>query len=839
MKKIFLFLIILFLIPSVSATLPETTGGTKTTDGAYTIHTFTSNGSFNVTGIINATILVVAGGGGGGGYPYASGGGAGGIVYNTSYNISFSNLSVVIGGGGIGVVDANGTSGQNSTFDTKIIAIGGAGGVISNNNGKDGGSSSGGGATNGSTGVPGSIIASIGGTSYGNIGGTASPVDGCGAGYGGGAGGGGSGGAGGSIIGSYTIGGLGGMGRNFTIYNGINITYSGGGGGFGCGTGGTGGTGGGGNGGTLTTSPTSGTVNTGGGGGGARLLAGQSGGNGGSGIVIIRYLTAGIYTNNITNDGTLNFSVLKNTPVMFNVNDTILDWYVNGASQGLTTSSFNYTFTGSNNSTLINASSMFFGNISWNVTSLVYPLQLLSPTNTSTVASPVTLIWREWPLSASYTYQIATDFQFINIVTTGTGTMNGTQYISATQALSPGTYYWHVKNTTSAYTDWFSFTISAAPTTPGRFNISVWDEQNLSKPILTFTAYVQNQTSIITKTSTTGWANFSSAEITSGEYLIIVKPTDGYSSYYQRMVLATSPTNVTMYVPNGDNNTINLVAFSLIDITGLFPYQTSTITVSKGGIVMDSSYFGADGTHPVYLISGNSYQITIQHGNDIFLYGNYIPVSTGTAQILTSNFMLNTTGFTYNISYDRTQISLYWNDTANYMSFINYTVQEGTPATEICNVVTSVKSGQYFCAISTSETYKIIFSALLTDGSYRNYTTYIDYTAGQRKTSTGISEIDGSPTGIGFIWNYGTFTMPNWVYNWISIILIIILAGSFGGFHSGVGSIITTFFALILESIGWFRPIDNDATQALIMGLTGVLFVLSIVYYMQHKDRGG
>ena len=59
------------------------TGGTKTTSGDYTVHTFTSSGSLVVaSGAGNVEYLVIGGGGGGGGYrsgvSYGWGGGAGG-----------------------------------------------------------------------------------------------------------------------------------------------------------------------------------------------------------------------------------------------------------------------------------------------------------------------------------------------------------------------------------------------------------------------------------------------------------------------------------------------------------------------------------------------------------------------------------------------------------------------------------------------------------------------------------------------------------------------------------------------------------------------------------------
>ena len=43
------------------------TGGTITTSGSYTIHTFTSSGTFTTGKSGNVELLVVGGGGGGGG----------------------------------------------------------------------------------------------------------------------------------------------------------------------------------------------------------------------------------------------------------------------------------------------------------------------------------------------------------------------------------------------------------------------------------------------------------------------------------------------------------------------------------------------------------------------------------------------------------------------------------------------------------------------------------------------------------------------------------------------------------------------------------------------------
>ena len=43
------------------------TGGTITTSGSYTIHTFTSSGTFTPNRAVNLEVLIIAGGGSGGG----------------------------------------------------------------------------------------------------------------------------------------------------------------------------------------------------------------------------------------------------------------------------------------------------------------------------------------------------------------------------------------------------------------------------------------------------------------------------------------------------------------------------------------------------------------------------------------------------------------------------------------------------------------------------------------------------------------------------------------------------------------------------------------------------
>ena len=270
----------------------EATGGSKTTSGDKTVHTFTSPGTFTVSSGSrdNLEYLVVAGGGGGGG----AGGGAGGFRTGTGFSVATGAYPVTVGGGGNGGSGnpvGPGNTGSNSVFSTITSAGGGSGGGAGGSGG-NGGSGGGGGQDAGSAGAGNTPPTS---PPQGNNGGVTQRN-----GYGGGGGGGGAGQQGfnaTSVTPVIARGGQGGSGTANSI-SGSSVTYAGGGGG-GCNTNtsnapgpGVGGAGGGGTGAYQNnTSGSNGTVNTGGGGGGAEY-GGPGGGQGGSGIVILSYPTS-------------------------------------------------------------------------------------------------------------------------------------------------------------------------------------------------------------------------------------------------------------------------------------------------------------------------------------------------------------------------------------------------------------------------------------------------------------------------------------------------------------------------------------------------------------------
>jgi len=208
----------------------------------YRVHVFTTTGSSQLTIKQGGSFeyLVVAGGGAGRGIGASGNSGDGGDAgeFLTGSLVLIPGIkSIYVGSGGIGVANANGGNGENSTFDS-ITATGGTGGSGTS-----------------------SIVARNGGA-----GGTGTPGQ----------------------IGVYPNAGAGGDGAVSDI-TGTSTAYAGGGGG-GFSYGGLGGLGGGGRGDSYgLNNGTPGQANTGGGGGGRSRSAVFAGYNGGSGIVIVRY----------------------------------------------------------------------------------------------------------------------------------------------------------------------------------------------------------------------------------------------------------------------------------------------------------------------------------------------------------------------------------------------------------------------------------------------------------------------------------------------------------------------------------------------------------------------
>ena len=262
------------------------TGGTITTSGANTIHSFTSSGTFTPSASGTVEYLVIAGGGAGGN---GGGGGAGGYRTGT-LPVSAQTYPITVGVGGIGnyygspqFVEAG-----DSIFSTITSTRGGAGaGHASTTQALvDGGSGGGAGGSYAYAGISSPVTSPIQGYSGGAyIGGY---------GFGGGGGSGGAGGQG-QNLNPYGNGGAGGVGTTSSITGTAVCRASGGGGGAYLGTGGIGGCSAGSG---SNWNPTQATANSGSGGGGwlgggATVSPALLQSSGGSGIVIIK-CTSGV-----------------------------------------------------------------------------------------------------------------------------------------------------------------------------------------------------------------------------------------------------------------------------------------------------------------------------------------------------------------------------------------------------------------------------------------------------------------------------------------------------------------------------------------------------------------
>jgi uncharacterized repeat protein (TIGR02543 family) len=343
--------------------------GTNGTLGVtYTVESFNGVGSCNWAvpkDVSNVSVLTVAGGGGGGGTAWAGGGGAGGVVFANSVTVTpGAELPIVVGAGGAGGQNNNtcssgsspsqGSNGNNSSFNATFTAVGGGGGGgygwdgrAGCGTGKPGGSGGGAGETDynpvRATSTQGTFA---GATSSGNSGGITVFLSGIQA----GSGGGGAGGIGASTGNSRNhVAGNGGTGIAYSI-TGTSTFYGGGGGGATCISGctagatvGAGGAGGGGNGGHGGASPVNGTNGLGGGGGGSQTGLGATGG---SGTVIVRYITPAVDTEttritldtlSVTPTGSLRLNAPRNLPVgTYTQTVTVLDSAATPASTSAT-----------------------------------------------------------------------------------------------------------------------------------------------------------------------------------------------------------------------------------------------------------------------------------------------------------------------------------------------------------------------------------------------------------------------------------------------------------------------------------------------------------------------
>jgi len=486
-------------------------------------------------------------------------------------------------------------------------------------------------------------------------------------------------------------------------------------------------------------------------------------------------------------------------------------------------------------------------NMSYDISS--FPLQLLSPANGSNVISPFNITWKEAPLNFSYTYQVSTDSSFINIVTSGTVSSTLTQNISVPLTLNSGTYYWRVANTSGNYSNWFNFTVAPVSSLPGTLNVTVFDETNTSYRLSNFTAELYNGGGGLlsvykTNSTTSGWANFTFAQhgIVQTEYLLRVIPTGLNSSYKERSQIVTPNATVIFYSPNSSSENVTQNILVLNDITTLFPFADTKISIFKNNSLMYSNYFDVAASVSVWLIYGQQYSIQLESGNNILNYGYFVSTYSGTQTLIVSDFSINTSiqqPFVYNITHTTSDITLNWNLSGGTLTSLNFNIYKGNNTNLVYNLSTLVEHGQaIYVVTNTSDIYYITFEACYSGSTTCATTSFvIDYRAGTRPSSnTTTGTWNGLPIGMGLSMCNSNYCLPQSWLNWFSVIIVLLIILGTGAIHSGIGNIAALTVLLGFEYYGWFVPSStNDANNYLTMGITGGLLLLSILLKMVRR----
>jgi len=656
--------------------------GSETTDGDYTIQTFTSNGYFNISGNLDVDVLVVAGGGGGGsdyGTGNAGGGGAGGYLYETSKTITGGNYVVTIGSGGNAGTTNYGGNGSNSIFNDMTSIGGGGGGYLGDKNGMNGGSGGGGGQN---VGVGGSGTAG-----QGNNGGT--PPSNLVAG-----GGGGGAGAVGQSPSSSGIAGAGGNGLGNVIFNGTTLWYAGGGGGGASNiAGGNGGKGGGGKGAHDNSVPgVAGTTNTGGGGGGGQNT--MNAGAGGSGIVIIRYLTPSgdVPPNVVLNSPVDNFNSTTST-ITFNITATDnfiiqnVSLQINGLIDQTNTSNFNgtYIFTKALSTGLTNWSILVYDNNSVSNQSVNRSVNITIISPTITLYSPTDNLVTS-NMNVNFIADVTDDFKITNVSyyldsvlqeTNSSGIKNVNYTFINTLTEGSHTWYFKAYDNDSNPTDSLTRTITRDTTNP---QVIITIPKNT-------TYYTSNYT---TSNSTDIWLNWTASDINlnmcwydNGSINIITCNSNTSLS------VPFGTYNYRFYANDSVNNThsdLRQSTYSYVYFENAHTYnptstetftETFTLNLTLGsGVTLTSAYFNYNGT--TYNPS------LISNGNMKILSKSISIPDVSSTQNATFFWTLNSNQFDYNTTALNQTISPLSIDncTANTIQILNYTIyNEGTRAT--------------------------------------------------------------------------------------------------------------------------------------------------------------
>lgn len=320
--------------------------------------------------------------------------------------------------------------------------------------------------------------------------------------------------------------------------------------------------------------------------------------------------------------------------------------------------------------------------------------------------------------------------------------------------------------------------------------------------ISTFNATIYDGSSFSTVT-TTGTINLVPPDYTTEQCALKVDA----SGYYTRWLYASAPFEGVVYLPSNSSD-VNLVSFSIIDYTGLFPPTGTHIKITKstssGSVTIAESEISASGVSQHYLLTDELYNIELVTADYSRGAGVYIPTQSETVSLVIGSIGIIPAqnaygGFNYSLNKTNESVTLNWNAPDGSLNeAFNYTIYDSN-GTAVYTFSSDSESGaatynfQY-----QDEQYKIVLSANTTGGILQ----HSEYVTGETKLiDLQVSEI--------------------W-YTMIGLFFVIVVGLCFGYKHASAGAFITAIFAAGLTAIGFLN------ISALIIALVMTLGLLAI-----------
>jgi len=423
--------------------------------------------------------------------------------------------------------------------------------------------------------------------------------------------------------------------------------------------------------------------------------------------------------------------------------------------------------------------------------------------------------------SSGYEIMLGKDINF-NILVSDTTTSN--PYI--VQSLDNATYYWKVRTyndggaTLGAWSDTFNFNLAQVSTgiTGTVLNGIVYEIINgASVPIAGATVYASNVTNTYQfYTGSNGYYQFNNLTNTTTYSVYAIK--QGYDNSQTLLIVPTTGAVTTLniplriyispYVPN--------FVFEKLVIRTLYdePYPGITVNVYKGSS-LSASFTGTtdyNGVVVFQLIKDQYYRMTLSGGSltstlTFYFYAKEetqrITIATGFPTGGNKYADINATLYVSSFNTTYSNVSLYYNDVSLTTSEVNFYAKNLT-------------TGIYPCANQTSATYPVTFNCTVEmNGSYQfgyNATSSKYGFIQQDKIVNFNASNTSHPQTLGN-------KVDSEMLNWISILLLIFVAGLFSTRSVKFGAVIVPLFATILYWFGVFDVNGVIVHTALVLGV--------------------